>query len=148
MFQYKIVACTETKDQSCIEKRSAQYLLMGHTLKKILKQHSEIRKIKILLFNLCLKIQFSLTHKQGRSMFSHDYVFWCGDFNYRIDLTYEEVFYFLKRQDWKTLLEFDQLQQQKSSGKVRELVLFERAFTVKEIFTRKLFSYLKQMPKA
>ena len=52
-------------------------------------------------------------------MFSHDYVFWCGDFNYRIDLTYEEVFYFLKRQDWRTLLEFDQLQQQKSNGKVR-----------------------------
>lgn len=57
-------------------------------------------------------------------MFSHDYVFWCGDFNYRIDLTYEEVFYFLKRQDWKTLLEFDQLQQQKSSGKVRQCVSF------------------------
>lgn len=57
-------------------------------------------------------------------MFSHDYVFWCGDFNYRIDLTYEEVFYFLKRQDWKTLLEFDQLQQQKSSGKVRLCVSF------------------------
>lgn len=51
-------------------------------------------------------------------MFSHDYVFWCGDFNYRIDLTYEEVFYFVKRQDWKRLLEFDQLQLQKSSGKV------------------------------
>lgn len=62
--------------------------------------------------------------KQGKSMFSHDYVFWCGDFNYRIDLTYEEVFYFLKRQDWKMLLEFDQLQQQKSSGKVRGMVLF------------------------
>jgi hypothetical protein len=45
-------------------------------------------------------------------------VFWCGDFNYRIDLTYEEVFYFVKRQDWKKLLEFDQLQLQKSSGKV------------------------------
>ena len=45
-------------------------------------------------------------------------MFWCGDFNYRIDLTYEEVFYFVKRQDWKKLLEFDQLQLQKSSGKV------------------------------
>ena len=45
-------------------------------------------------------------------------MFWCGDFNYRIDLTYEEVFYFVKRQDWKRLLEFDQLQLQKSSGKV------------------------------
>lgn len=45
-------------------------------------------------------------------------MFWCGDFNYRIDLTYEEVFYFVKRQDWKKLMEFDQLQLQKSSGKV------------------------------
>ncbi|KAJ6664553.1 hypothetical protein lerEdw1_006126 [Lerista edwardsae] len=64
------------------------------------------------------EITQKLNFPMGKSMFSHDYVFWCGDFNYRIDLTYEEVFYFLKRQDWKMLLEFDQLQQQKSSGKI------------------------------
>ncbi|NXV91541.1 SYNJ2 protein, partial [Calonectris borealis] len=64
------------------------------------------------------EITQKLSFPMGRSVFSHDYVFWCGDFNYRIDLTYEEVFYFLKRQDWKTLLEFDQLQQQKSNGKI------------------------------
>ncbi|XP_060097379.1 synaptojanin-2 isoform X1 [Heteronotia binoei] len=64
------------------------------------------------------EITQKLNFPMGRNVFSHDYVFWCGDFNYRIDLTYEEVFYFLKRQDWKTLLEFDQLQQQKSSGKI------------------------------
>ncbi|XP_069463973.1 synaptojanin-2 [Ambystoma mexicanum] len=60
------------------------------------------------------KLNFPL----GRNVFSHDYVFWCGDFNYRIDLTYEEVFYFIKRQDWKKLLEFDQLQSQKACGKI------------------------------
>ncbi|NXE88307.1 SYNJ2 protein, partial [Menura novaehollandiae] len=64
------------------------------------------------------EITQKLSFPMGQNMFSHDYVFWCGDFNYRIDLTYDEVFYFLKRQDWKTLLEFDQLQQQKSSGKI------------------------------
>ncbi|NXW78556.1 SYNJ2 protein, partial [Hirundo rustica] len=64
------------------------------------------------------EITQKLSFPMGQNMFSHDYVFWCGDFNYRIDLTYEEVFYFLKRQDWKSLLEFDQLQQQKSSGKI------------------------------
>ncbi|NXA42993.1 SYNJ2 protein, partial [Eudromia elegans] len=64
------------------------------------------------------EITQKLSFPMGRNVFSHDYVFWCGDFNYRIDLTYEEVFYFLKRQDWKTLLEFDQLQQQKSNGKI------------------------------
>ncbi|XP_075719853.1 synaptojanin-2 [Rhinoderma darwinii] len=60
------------------------------------------------------KLNFPL----GRNVFSHDYVFWCGDFNYRLDLTYEEVFYFIKRQDWKKLLAFDQLQLQKSNGKI------------------------------
>ncbi|XP_032341145.1 synaptojanin-2 isoform X2 [Camelus ferus] len=64
------------------------------------------------------EITQKLSFPTGRNVFSHDYVFWCGDFNYRIDLTYEEVFYFVKRQDWKKLLEFDQLQLQKSSGKI------------------------------
>ncbi|XP_004674215.1 PREDICTED: synaptojanin-2 [Condylura cristata] len=64
------------------------------------------------------EITQKLSFSAGRNIFSHDYVFWCGDFNYRIDLTYEEVFYFVKRQDWKKLLEFDQLQLQKSSGKI------------------------------
>ncbi|XP_004440765.1 PREDICTED: synaptojanin-2 isoform X1 [Ceratotherium simum simum] len=64
------------------------------------------------------EITQKLSFPMGRNIFSHDYVFWCGDFNYRIDLTYEEVFYFVKRQDWKKLLEFDQLQLQKSSGKI------------------------------
>lgn len=64
------------------------------------------------------EITHKLSFPSGRNIFSHDYVFWCGDFNYRIDLTYEEVFYFVKRQDWKKLMEFDQLQLQKSSGKI------------------------------
>ncbi|KAK1337904.1 hypothetical protein QTO34_001005 [Cnephaeus nilssonii] len=64
------------------------------------------------------EITQKLSFPMGRNIFSHDYVFWCGDFNYRIDLTYEEVFYFVKRQDWKKLLEFDQLHLQKSSGKI------------------------------
>ncbi|XP_040285296.1 synaptojanin-2 isoform X2 [Bufo bufo] len=64
------------------------------------------------------EITQKLSFPLGRHVFSHDYVFWCGDFNYRLDLTYEEVFYFIKRQDWKKLLEFDQLQLQKSNGKI------------------------------
>ncbi|XP_068087951.1 synaptojanin-2 isoform X2 [Hyperolius riggenbachi] len=64
------------------------------------------------------EITQKLSFPMGRNIFSHDYVFWCGDFNYRLDLTYEEVFYFIKRQDWKKLLEFDQLQIQKANGKI------------------------------
>uniref|UniRef100_K7G8L8 Synaptojanin-2 n=1 Tax=Pelodiscus sinensis TaxID=13735 RepID=K7G8L8_PELSI len=64
------------------------------------------------------EITQKLSFPMGRNVFSHDYVFWCGDFNYRIELTYEDVFYSVKRQDWKRLMEFDQLQLQKSSGKI------------------------------
>ena len=28
---------------------------------------------------------------QGRTVLSHDFVFWCGDFNYRINLGRDEV---------------------------------------------------------
>ncbi|KAM8952955.1 synaptojanin-2 [Pelodytes ibericus] len=64
------------------------------------------------------EITQKLSFPMGRNIFSHDYVFWCGDFNYRLDLSYEEVFFSIKRQDWKRLLEFDQLQLQKASGKI------------------------------
>nr|XP_033793075.1 synaptojanin-2 isoform X1 [Geotrypetes seraphini] len=64
------------------------------------------------------EITQKLSFPMGRNIFSHDYIFWCGDFNYRLDLTYEEVFYYIKRQDWKKLLEYDQLQLQKASGKI------------------------------
>ena len=42
-------------------------------------------------------------------MFSHDLVFWCGDFNYRIDLPRDEVKELIARRDWAALLEADQL---------------------------------------
>ncbi|KAM4770957.1 synaptojanin-2 [Rhinophrynus dorsalis] len=64
------------------------------------------------------EITQKLSFPMGRNIFSHDYVFWCGDFNYRLDLSYEDVFYFIRRQDWKKLLEFDQLQLQKANGKI------------------------------
>ena len=29
--------------------------------------------------------------EQGRTVLSHDYVFWCGDFNYRVSLEREQA---------------------------------------------------------
>lgn len=46
----------------------------------------------------------------GRSINSHDYIFWCGDFNYRLDkISNEDVRRTLKRKELDSLLEFDQL---------------------------------------
>ena len=55
---------------------------------------------------------------QGRLLYSHDYVFWCGDFNYRISLPNEEVKELIKQQNLEALTAGDQLLDQKNAGLV------------------------------
>ncbi|XP_078261878.1 synaptojanin-2-like [Rhinoraja longicauda] len=64
------------------------------------------------------EITQKLSFPMGRNVFSHDYVFWCGDSNFRIDLPYDEVMQHIKRRDWRLLQAHDQLQQQKMDSKV------------------------------
>lgn len=51
-------------------------------------------------------------------LFSHDYVFWCGDFNYRIDMPNEDVKELIRNQTWDSLVVGDQLVNQKNGGQV------------------------------
>ncbi|KAJ3589559.1 hypothetical protein NHX12_010404 [Muraenolepis orangiensis] len=59
-----------------------------------------------------------LSFPMGRLLDSHDYVFWCGDFNYRISLPNEEVKELIKQQNWEALTAGDQLLDQKNAGMV------------------------------
>ncbi|XP_068457528.1 synaptojanin-1 isoform X3 [Clinocottus analis] len=59
-----------------------------------------------------------LTFPMGRLLYSHDYVFWCGDFNYRISMPNEEVKELIKQQNWEALTAGDQLVDQKNAGLV------------------------------
>uniref|UniRef100_UPI0037E954CE synaptojanin-1 isoform X2 n=1 Tax=Semicossyphus pulcher TaxID=241346 RepID=UPI0037E954CE len=59
-----------------------------------------------------------LTFPMGRLLYSHDYVFWCGDFNYRISLPNDEVKELIKQQNWDALTAGDQLFDQKNAGLV------------------------------
>eukprot|EP00064_Thunnus_orientalis_P007668 superscaffoldBa00000865_g7690 len=59
-----------------------------------------------------------LNFPMGRLLYSHDYVFWCGDFNYRINLPNEEVKGLIKQQNWDALTAGDQLFEQKNAGSV------------------------------
>lgn len=51
------------------------------------------------------KIQFPM----GRTLKGHDYVFWCGDFNYRIDMDKDEMKDLIKIGELQPILENDQL---------------------------------------
>ena len=51
------------------------------------------------------KIQFPM----GRTLKGHDYVFWCGDFNYRIDMDKDEMKELIKLGELQPVLENDQL---------------------------------------
>nr|KAG5702900.1 hypothetical protein BaRGS_034673 [Batillaria attramentaria] len=48
-----------------------------------------------------MEITRRMTFPMGRTILSHDYVFWCGDFNYRIDLPNEEVKQYASEQNWE-----------------------------------------------
>nr|XP_033803831.1 synaptojanin-1 isoform X2 [Geotrypetes seraphini] len=65
-----------------------------------------------------IEITRKLSFPMGRMLFSHDYMFWCGDFNYRIDLSNEEVKELIRQQKWDALICGDQLMNQKNSGQV------------------------------
>ncbi|XP_036379138.1 synaptojanin-1 isoform X2 [Megalops cyprinoides] len=59
-----------------------------------------------------------LSFPMGRLLYSHDYMFWCGDFNYRINLPNEEVKELIRQQNWDALTAGDQLVDQKNAGHV------------------------------
>nr|CAI9703917.1 unnamed protein product [Rangifer tarandus platyrhynchus] len=65
-----------------------------------------------------VEIARKLSFPMGRLLFSHDYVFWCGDFNYRIDLPNEEVKELIRQQNWDSLIAGDQLINQKNAGQI------------------------------
>ncbi|KRZ40664.1 Synaptojanin-1 [Trichinella pseudospiralis] len=60
----------------------------------------------------CRRLRFP----SGLNLFSHDFIFWFGDFNYRIDMTGEEVKQMVDLRDYDSLREADQLIQQKMVG--------------------------------
>uniref|UniRef100_T1ITZ6 phosphoinositide 5-phosphatase n=1 Tax=Strigamia maritima TaxID=126957 RepID=T1ITZ6_STRMM len=64
------------------------------------------------------EITRKLLFPMNRTLSSHEYVFWCGDFNYRIDMPIDEVKDAVKRNDWQALLEHDQLKVQQTAGQV------------------------------
>lgn len=68
------------------------------------------------------EITRKIAFPMGRSLKSHDYVFWCGDFNYRIDMDKDELRELLVRQEPSiaitAALEHDQLRQQQTAGSV------------------------------
>ncbi|ODV93374.1 hypothetical protein PACTADRAFT_51972 [Pachysolen tannophilus NRRL Y-2460] len=58
----------------------------------------------------------NIRFSRNRSIKDHDAVIWMGDFNFRIDLTNEEVRNLIEKQDFQTLFDNDQLNNQMAKG--------------------------------
>lgn len=54
----------------------------------------------------------------GQHIDDHDYVFWLGDLNYRLDLSYQQACQMVAQNQIKSLLLYDQLSMQMEAGKV------------------------------
>lgn len=55
------------------------------------------------------EITKKIAFPMGRSLNSHDYIFWCGDFNYRVDMDKEEMKEMIKCNRLDEILNYDQL---------------------------------------
>nr|XP_018906096.1 PREDICTED: synaptojanin-1 isoform X1 [Bemisia tabaci] len=64
------------------------------------------------------EITRKISFPMGRSLNSHDYVFWCGDFNYRINMDKDELKELIKNNQLEEALAQDQLKQQQEAGNV------------------------------
>nr|CAD7588646.1 unnamed protein product [Timema genevievae] len=64
------------------------------------------------------EITRKITFPMGRTLNSHDYVFWCGDFNYRVDMDKDEMKELIKKKDYDQILQHDQLNTQQEMGNV------------------------------
>nr|CAD7392934.1 unnamed protein product [Timema cristinae] len=64
------------------------------------------------------EITRKITFPMGRTLNSHDYVFWCGDFNYRVDMDKDEMKELIKKKDYDQILQHDQLNNQQEMGNV------------------------------
>lgn len=59
-------------------------------------------------------------HHYPLTMLGHDRIFWFGDLNYRLYLEDNFARHLVRKQDWKALQEFDQLQKELEKGGVFE----------------------------
>lgn len=64
------------------------------------------------------EITRKIAFPMGRTLNSHEYVFWCGDFNYRIDMDKDEMKELIKLRDYDQILINDQLKNQQEAGNV------------------------------
>jgi hypothetical protein len=62
------------------------------------------------------QLRFGVNRNYALGIADHDLVFWLGDFNFRIGLTYDEVVRRTYEQDWEYLLRFDQLKNAQREG--------------------------------
>lgn len=64
------------------------------------------------------EISRKITFPLGSNLKSQDYIIWCGDFNYRVDMDKEELKELLKENKLDAVLQYDQLRVQKDAGNI------------------------------
>ncbi|OAD59092.1 Synaptojanin-1 [Eufriesea mexicana] len=64
------------------------------------------------------EITRKIAFPMGRTLNTHDYVFWCGDFNYRVDMDKDEMKDMIRRNEFDQILQYDQLKVQQDHGNV------------------------------
>lgn len=64
------------------------------------------------------EITRKVSFPMGRTLNSHDYIFWCGDFNYRVNMDKDEMKELIKNKCYDLILQNDQLLIEQKAGNV------------------------------
>ena len=67
---------------------------------------------------------------KGKKVWHHDHLFWCGDFNYRIDLGKDEVKDLIAHKNWPALQAYDQLNVQRQAGNVCFMLVMKLCYPI------------------
>ncbi|XP_059632486.1 type IV inositol polyphosphate 5-phosphatase 7-like [Cornus florida] len=88
------------------------------------KEGDELRRncdvMEILKKTRFPRINGTANEKSPQTILEHDRIIWLGDLNYRIALSYRSAKALVEMQNWRALLENDQLRIEKSRGRVFE----------------------------
>ncbi|KAH3759210.1 inositol 5-phosphatase 4 [Pelomyxa schiedti] len=79
--------------------------------------HSNVNRRNSDFKEISSRMQFSGAY---HTIFDHEYLFWMGDLNYRVDLPDNEIREKIAKQDWQHLMAGDQLKQQMAAGQAFE----------------------------
>ncbi|KAJ2722453.1 Inositol-1,4,5-trisphosphate 5-phosphatase 1 [Coemansia sp. Benny D115] len=115
MVKYKTGMAGMTGNKGCV----AMHMMLDDTSICIVAAHLAAGATNVTERNSDFHtIRQGTRFRRGRHIDEHDYTFWLGDLNYRLELSYDQACQLIAQRQVQTLMMYDQLSMQMAAGKI------------------------------